>query len=164
MNLTSRYIAKHLKNVPPGTLEWIGLRPAHREPMIAVKEAWAEMHLGLKGDHRYSKTPGSGRQITLISQEQIEQIRIYSRQKKIWPEQLRRNLVVKDINLAILRHQHFQIGEAVFEGTSLCQPCSRMNATVGEGTFQAMFNLGGLCAKIVSSGTIRIGDPVILLK
>ena len=39
------------------------------------------------------------------------------------PKALRRNLVIKGINLTALRYQRFSIGDAIFEAGALCHPC-----------------------------------------
>lgn len=83
--------------------------------------------------------------------------------KAVHAQQLRRNLVVKNINLTALRYQQFQIGGAIFEAGALCHPCQRMEQTLGKGGIAAMMGHGGLCCKIIESGTIKIGDSVRLL-
>lgn len=153
---------RHLQNLPPGRLTWIGLRPERRHPLIEVSCVIALQGLGLEGDHRCDKTPGSGRQVTIISQEYIQQIEHFSRCDSINPGILRRNLVVEGINLTALRHQQFYIGEALFEATALCHPCSRMEQALGPGGVAAMLGHGGLCAKILQTGEIRIGSEVIV--
>ncbi len=104
------------------------------------------------------KTPGSARQVTLISEEFIQQITHFTGLDSIDPVLLRRNLVVRGINLNALRHQRFQIGEALFEATALCHPCSRMETALGKGAVAAMIGHGGLCARILRTGYIRVGD------
>jgi MOSC domain-containing protein YiiM len=70
----------------------------------------------------------------------------------------RRNIVVKGINLLSLKSQQFQIGEVILETTGLCHPCSRMEEVLDpEGI--AMGD-GGITARIVRGGRIRIGDEV----
>ena len=111
-----------------------------------------------------SKTPGSARQVTLISQEFIQQIEHFTGIGSIDPALLRRNLVVAGINLNALRHQRFKIGEALFEATALCHPCSRMETALGKGGVAAMIGHGGLCARILRTGTIRVGDQLVVLQ
>lgn len=132
--------------------------------MIEVERTTALAEQGLEGDHRIGKTPGSGRQVTIISEEYIQQIGHYLGDRSIHPALLRRNLVVKNINLTALRYQTFQIGEAIFEAGALCHPCSRMEHALGKGGVSAMMGHGGLCCKILKTGEIRLGDSVTLLK
>ncbi|MEM1402636.1 MAG: MOSC domain-containing protein [Pseudomonadota bacterium] len=148
------------RDIAPGTLDWIGLRRERRKPMEVMHRAMALEGLGLEGDHRSDKTPGSGRQVTIISREFIEQTAHFLGQREIDPGQLRRNLVVSGINLHALRHQRFSIGEALFEARSLCHPCSRMEQALGKGGVAAMLGHGGLCCLILRSGEIRLGDSV----
>ncbi|WP_421866373.1 MOSC domain-containing protein [Motiliproteus sp.] len=130
--------------------------------MQPLQHTQAVATLGLQGDHRMTKTPGSARQVTLISEEFIQQIGHFLGGRVIRPEQLRRNLVVKNINLNALRYQTFRIGDALFEATALCHPCSRMEQELGKGGFAAMLGHGGLCCKVLESGTLRLGDAIEL--
>ena len=158
MTKRSNPLDKIARDLPPGTLTWIGLRSERRGQVTPVERARAVATKGLEGDHRMDKTPGSARQVTLISEEFMQQIAHFTGLSTIDPVLLRRNLVVSGINLNALRHQRFQIGEAVFEATALCHPCSRMDAALGKGGVAAMIGHGGLCAKILSTGYITVGD------
>ena len=148
------------RDLPPGRLEWIGLRTQRRGEIARPDTVLAIRNRGLEGDHRVEKTPGSGRQVTIISREFIQQTAHFLGRDDIDPTLLRRNLVVSGINLHALRHQRFAIGEAVFEAGALCHPCSRMEAALGKGGVAAMLGHGGLCCKVLQSGVIGLGDKV----
>jgi len=153
---------RYAKDLPPGRVLWIGLRPQRREPLQPVESALAVAGMGLEGDHRMKKTPGSGRQVTVISKEFIEQISAFTGITSIDPAILRRNIVVEGINLNALRRQRFRVGEALFEATQLCHPCARMEEALGKGGVAAMIGHGGLCARILEEGPIRLGDPITI--
>ena len=163
MSIQRNLINRLAQNLPPGKLEWIGLRTERKGEVLEVNQVQALAGLGLEGDRRCQGTPGSARQVTLISREYLGQIAHFLGREKINPADLRRNLVVSGINLSALRHQQFQIGSALFEATALCHPCSRMEQVLGTGGVAAMLGHGGLCAKILESGTLSVGDPVIKL-
>ncbi len=162
MSTQRHLLGRHLKGLAPGKLAWIGLRPAHKQEMMCVSQVQALKDKGLEGDHRCGKTPGSSRQVTPISQEHI-QLCEHLLTKEISPMRLRRNLVICDINLFALRHQIFSIGDAIFEGTAQCHPCSRMEKALGVGAVAALLGHSGMCAKIIKSGSIKIGDAVTLI-
>ena len=162
MKSQQKLFSRYTRDIKPGQLTWIGLRPARKEPMEEVTTVMALEGKGLEGDHRCTKTVGSARQITIISEEYIQQISHFLGGKEVLPAALRRNLVVRNINLSAIRYQQFIIGDAVFEATALCHPCSRMEKTLGKGGLSAMLGHGGLCAKIIRSGTINIGDAITL--
>ncbi|MEL7045307.1 MAG: MOSC domain-containing protein [Pseudomonadota bacterium] len=148
------------RDLGPGQLEWIGLRPSRRAAMRVVDAVRAIAEHGLEGDHRCDKTPGSGRQATVISREFIDQTAHFLGRDHIDPALLRRNLVVSGINLHALRYQRFTIGEAMFEAGALCHPCSRMERALGSGGVAAMLGHGGLCCRILRGGWLRVGDAV----
>ena len=143
-----------------GKVEWIGLRPARDEAMIATGtvEAIAGAGAGLVGD-RYKG--GSGKRgITLIQAEHLPAIAALAQRPDLTPALLRRNVVVSGIPLVALKQRRFRIGTAVFEGTEECDPCSRMEDALGPGGYNAMRGHGGLCARIVEGGTFGLGDAL----
>lgn len=151
------------RDLPPGALEWIGVRPARRVGLAVLDSVEAIAGAGLVGDHRTAKKRGSGRQVTLISREFIDQIAHFSGHSEIDPALLRRNLVVSGINLNALRHQQFRIGSVLLEAGAWCHPCSRMEEALGKGGVAAMLGHGGLCCKILQGGVIRVGDAVTVV-
>lgn len=113
---------------------------------------------GLVGD-RYGGGSGS-RAITLTQAEHLPLVAALMGLDDLDPALLRRNLVVSGVNLLALKGQRFQVGEAMLEGTGPCHPCSRMEEALGPGGLNAMRGHGGLTARIIQGGVIRIGDPV----
>ncbi len=152
-------LAKLMATLPrAGKVEWIGLRPARDEVMVATEFVDAETGAGLVGD-RYKG--GSGKRgITLIQAEHLPVIAALAQRPDLAPSLLRRNVVVSGIPLIALKGRRFRIGDAVFEGTEDCDPCSRMEDALGAGGYNAMRGHGGLCARIVEGGTFRLGDAV----
>lgn len=160
MNSVGSLLSRHLQELKPGTLEWIGLRPERKAAILVVSEVEAISGLGLEGDRRCQGTPGTARQVTLINREHITVIEKLLGKDSIEPEILRRNLVVSGINLLALRHQRFRIGDAEFEANAQCHPCVRMEQALGKGAVAAMLGHGGICARIIKSGRIQVGDKV----
>lgn len=144
----------------PGTVQWIGLRPARDAPMIEPEEATACVGKGLHGD-RFNGHKSGKRQITLIQEEHLAAIANLMRCDNINPALIRRNIVVSGINLLALKELRFFVGEAVLEMTGLCHPCSKMETVLGPGGYNAMRGHGGITAKVVQSGIIRLGDNVL---
>ena len=141
-----------------GQVHWIGLRPARDVPMRAVDSAEAAAGKGLRGD-RYGS--GSGKRgITLIQAEHLPVIAALAGLATVDPATLRRNLVVSGLPLIALKGRRFRIGDVLCEGTASCDPCSRMELALGAGGYNAMRGHGGLCARILQGGTLRVGDAV----
>jgi MOSC domain-containing protein YiiM len=142
-----------------GRLEWIGLRREPRGAVVAVTEAEAIAERGLTGDHR-SRRAGSARQVTLIQREHLDVLGMLLGRASVAPELLRRNLAISGVNVLALKDQVFRIGDVILEGTDPCEPCSRMEANLGEGGYNAMRGHGGITARILVGGVLRIGDVV----
>jgi MOSC domain-containing protein YiiM len=144
-----------------GRVEWIGLRPRRDVAMAEVADALAVAGKGLVGD-RYAG--GSGKRgITLIQAEHLPVIAALAGQAQVAPALLRRNLVVSGVPVIALKGRRFRIGEVLLEGIDSCDPCSRMEAALGAGGYNAMRGHGGLCARILEGGQLRIGDAVVPL-
>ena len=80
--------------------------------------------------------------------------------REITPADLRRNIAVSGINLFSLKGRRFRIGRALLETTGWCQPCARLEQRLGPGTFQAMRGHGGITARVIEGGIIRLDDEV----
>jgi len=63
--------------------------------------------------------------------------------------------------LLSLKGKQFQIGDAVFEYSGECHPCSRMEQALGEGGYNAMWEHGVITAKVVKEGELKVGANVL---
>jgi MOSC domain-containing protein YiiM len=148
----------------PGRLAWIGLRTARRGPIEVVDAAEAIAGLGLAGDRaavpgRRPKPQGR-RHVTLVQAEHLPVLAALLGRDEVDPVLLRRNLVVAGCNLHTLAGRRFRVGQVVLECTGACHPCSRMEEALGPGGYQAMRGHGGLTARVLAGGRLRVGDAV----
>ena len=125
---------------------------------LTVPEAQLVPGRGLTGD-RYSRLEGA-RQVTLIEAESLRTAAGYLGLDAVAADAVRRNLVTEGINLLALKGRRFRIGEAVLETTGECHPCSRMEEALGVGGYNALRGHGGITARVLQGGLVRIGDPV----
>lgn len=146
----------------PGELVWIGLRPARRAPIVSQATAMLVAGKGIEGDH-YQTSRDGPRQATLIASEDIQAIASFLGRETIAPELLRRNLVTRGINLAVLKGRRFRIGSALLEGSGECAPCSQMEEVLGTGGYNAVRGHGGITARIIEGGAVTIGDAIIVV-
>lgn len=145
-----------------GEVLWIGLRPGHRQPVEVVEGAEALPGSGLVGDRFRGRNEESQRQVTLIQAEHLAAVGSFLGDGPIDPALLRRNIVVSGLNLLALKDKRFRIGDAVLEYTGLCHPCSRMEEALGPGGYNAMRGHGGITARVIEGGLIRVGDGVAM--
>ena len=131
-----------LLNILPqeGRLCWIGLRPLRLGPIAIVSEAEIVAERGIVGDHRFDGRLDSKRQVTLIQHEHLAAVAGMLHREDVQPELVRRNVVL--------------------EHSGPCEPCSRLETVLGPGGYNAMRGHGGITAKVLHGGTIRIGDVV----
>ena len=146
-----------------GRLEWIGLRPERMADLTSVQDVQVICERGLQGDHKSAGRAGTRRQVTLIQQEHLAAVAGMLHRPSVPPELVRRNLVVSGINLLALKGKQFRVGDVVLEFSGPCEPCSRMEYNLGPGGFNAMRGHGGITAKVIAGGTIRVGDAVQMM-
>ena len=151
----------------------IFLRPARLVPVVSVSEVVAEPGRGLVGDRR-SLALRTGdlaqkREVSLFQAEHLPVMAAWLGLPSIDPARLRRNLVVSGINLLSMRSLFRDVclqwcfgEEVILEVTGSCEPCSRMESEFGNGGYNAMRGHGGMTARVLVGGTIRVGDTVRL--
>jgi MOSC domain-containing protein YiiM len=155
-------VRDYLETLPQvGRVEWIGLNPGRRIPTVSVSESLARVGTGVDGDH-HAKSGRSQRQVTLIQFEHLAVIASLVGRASVEPEQLRRNVAVRGINLLALKNRQFRVGTAILEGTGTCDPCSRMEEVLGPGGLNAMRGHGGITARVLREGLLHVGDVVQL--
>jgi MOSC domain-containing protein YiiM len=140
-----------------GRVRWIGVRPARDVAMRELSEVQVEKR-GLVGD-RYRSASGK-RSVTLIQSEHLPVIAALCGIDTLRPARLRRNLVVEGLPLLALVGRRFRLGSAVLEGTGPCDPCSRMEAELGEGGYNALRGHGGITARVLQDGRVALGDAL----
>ncbi len=141
-----------------GTIEAIWIATAAKLPAEAVPFARAIAGLGLDGDRHVAGTgtfpsqqPGSA--LTLIEGEVCD-----SFTPPLSPDEHRRNLVTRGIELARLVGREFRIGEVVCRGMRLCEPCTVIQGYSQRPILRPLVHRGGLRADILVDGVVRVGD------
>jgi MOSC domain-containing protein YiiM len=148
-----------------GSVLSIHIALAGSAPVVSVSEIQAIAGKGLEGDRyylktgTYSKTPGSGREVTLIEIEAIEGLR-REYQIDIDAAQPRRNIVTRGVALNHMIDREFAVGEVLLRGTRLCEPCSHLEKLTVKRMMRGLIHRGGLRADIVRGGVIRVGDVI----
>ena len=154
-----------------GRLEAILLRPARGAPMRSVDTARALVAQGLEGDRsaaRAAAAPlGGKRQVTLIQAEHLPVIAALAGLPEVDASLLRRNLLVRGLNLlaarSLFKDQRLILrlgAEVTLEVTGPCEPCSLMERFLGPGGYNAMRGHGGLTARVLSGGELHVGDAL----
>ena len=153
-------IQELLNTIPQtGEVKWIGIRPGRKEPIKELNQVRALVGQGLEGD-RFSGTPDSKRQVTLIQWEHLDVLKSFLNLDDLQPSIFRRNIAIRGLNLLSLKEKKFKIGSAILEMTGVCQPCSWIEDSVGEGAYNAMRGHSGITARVLTAGEITVGDPV----
>jgi MOSC domain-containing protein YiiM len=150
-----------------GTVERLWMTDEGSAPMRAVESIRAIEGRGLDGD-RYAEGTGfySGFdecQVTLIAAEAIDDIRDDA-DIDLADGRHRRNIVTRGADLRDLLGSRFEIGDATFSGTRPRPPCAHVEQVAGEDGVAAALGdgRGGVCADVVDSGAVAVGDDVVI--
>ncbi|WP_310732307.1 MOSC domain-containing protein [Ideonella sp. A 288] len=147
--------------------------------MKAVPTAQALAGQGLVGDRSVrgaasALAAGGKRQVTLLQAEHLPVIAaLAGLGSPLDPLSLRRNLVVSGLNLlaarSLFKDQPLLLcigdpstegGPVLLEITGPCEPCSKMEALLGPGGYNAMRGHGGVTARVVRGGWLQVGAVV----
>lgn len=150
-----------------GTIDAVFIAAAGGEAMQPVDEVLAVAGRGLEGD-RYATRRGYWTdvdecQVTLIQAEDLDAITA-GPGVAVGNGEHRRNLVTRGVDLRGLAGWRFRIGEAVFHYDRPRPPCRYIEGLTEPGMTRALAaRRGGICARVVESGLIRVGDTIELL-
>ena len=121
--------------------------------------------MGLEGDRYYNRTGtysdkhDASRETTFIESETLVALaRDYN--VELEGTESRRNISTRGVALNHLVGKEFKVGEAIFRGIRLCEPCTFLEEVSGKAARKGLIHRGGLRAQIVKSGLIRVGDEI----
>ena len=147
-----------------GVVERLYIGAEATKPMTERWEVIALDGQGIQGDRyaegrgTFSNKAGTGRHVTLIEAEAIEAV---AKGKDITPEQMRRNIVTRGVPLNHLVGSEFKVGDAIFRGMRLCEPCGHLSRLLNDEELKIAFlHRGGLRAEIIRGGPIRVKDAI----
>lgn len=148
-----------------GEILSIQVCPSPGAPPIPLERVRAVADIGLEGDHNAgevssgtSKAPGDW-QVTLIEEEGL----LAAEREagvRLSHSDSRRNLLCRGVPLAHLIGRRFRIGSVVLAGARQCEPCKTLEGRTQRGAVAALLHRGGLRARVVRGGEIRVGDAV----
>jgi MOSC domain-containing protein YiiM len=150
-----------MPDVAGASLVGIYTAPSAGAPMEQQGSVVLAPGVGIVGD-RYALKTGTwsaprfpDQELTLFEAEIAEAIGIE-------PYQTRRNLVTRGITLSGLVGVRFRIGAALMVGVRQCDPCRYIAQLNGEPRLTKALAgwSGGLRARIVEGGMVRLGDAI----
>jgi MOSC domain-containing protein YiiM len=133
-------------------------------PVTDVPEVRAVAGRGLEGDRNFAAEElhpaESGQDLTLVEGEAMDALAASGIDIGLGGS--RRNVVTRGIGLNDLVGKRFSIGDVECQGVRLCHPCDYLESITKPGVLKGLVNRGGLRADILTGGTIRAGDNIVV--
>jgi len=149
------------------TLHAILIGEKAKVPLRYVDSVQAVEGKGLAGDRYFLKQGTFNkpqlsqdvREISIVAYDTLEICNSRLQTDLDFPD-LRRNLVIKNLNIGLLEEEVFHLGEASFKIVRTCPPCRYLSRLLEEDMMSGLKYIGGYRAKIIKSGRISIGDEI----
>ena len=147
-----------------GVVEGIYVTARGSAAMESVDEVRAVEGCGIEGDRYCAGTGfwtryGDVCEVTLIEGEDLDYIES-ELGIGVKNGEHRRNIVTRGIKLGDLRRKKFRVGETVLEYDRPRPPCRHVQDLSERGMTRALKGRGGICARVVLAGSIRVGDVI----
>ncbi|HEY1107546.1 MAG TPA: molybdenum cofactor biosysynthesis protein [Opitutaceae bacterium] len=131
--------------------------PAGEHPTLVADELSCVAGRGVEGDRFFDYRPDYPGQITFFAAEVFDELRLALGVPAVTPAALRRNVLVRGIDVRALIDCEFAVQGVWFRGACECKPCYWMNQAIGPGAEDWLRGRGGLRARILSNGVLRRG-------
>ena len=158
-----------------GVVEGMFIAGRSGEPMQSVTEVAGVAWRGLLGDRHCRPDPQTTlepscgpsapshhavQDLSLVEAEVLDALRD-EHGIELRGDETRRNVVTRGVRLNDLVGRQFWIGQLLCEGVELCEPCLSIQRQAGKPVLKPLVHRGGLYARIVTGGTVRVGDTVV---
>ncbi len=131
-------------------------KPAGDNPILSVPEIRCVAGKGIEGDRYFGHKEDYKGQITFFAFEVYHALCEYFGIPGLDPFVFRRNVITRDVDLNALIGQPFEIQGVKFQGVEECRPCYWMNQAVSAGAEDFLKGRGGLRARILSDGILKL--------
>lgn len=131
-------------------------RPPSDYPMIERAEVRVLAGRGIEGDRFFDFKPDYKGQVTFFAHEVYEDL---CAKLNVWdrpPSVFRRNIITRGVDLNDLIDHEFEVQGVRFLGMAECSPCYWMDRAFAEGAEAALKDHGGLRARVLSDGVLRV--------
>lgn len=124
-------------------------------PAIEVGSIECVAGHGIRGDRFFDFQDDYKGQITFFSLEVFDELCNGLQLQDCSPAQLRRNVIVRRIDLNSLFEAEFEVQGVRFRGAGECKPCYWMNDAIAPGAEEFLKGRGGLRARILTDGRLQ---------
>ncbi len=131
-------------------------KPPGDSPTVEVREARCIAGRGIEGDRYLDFKDDYKGQVTFFASEVFGRLSAQFGIRDKSPAVLRRNIITEGVDLNALIGKEFEVQGIRFLGTQESAPCHWMNAVFAEGAEEALKGHGGLRAKILTDGVLRV--------
>lgn len=131
-------------------------QPAGEHPLVECAEIHCVAGHGIAGDRYFDFKENYKGQITFLAGEVFEDVCRTLRVRGKSPGVTRRNVITEGADLNQLIGKTFMLQGVEFEGVCECSPCDWMDAAIAPGAKAALQGCGGLRARILTDGILRV--------
>lgn len=122
-------------------------------PSVPLNQTTIVADWGLQDDRK--ARAGSKRQVYLVDEATLTEV-------ELRPGDLNENLTIRDLDVNALKPgQHVRVGGALLEITGPCTVCGELEQ-LRPGLKELLRNRRGVLARVLETGQVRLGDPLIV--
>jgi MOSC domain-containing protein YiiM len=155
-DVTNTITVRHLFTSPGHNFFGHHGEEAGKNPLVEMDEIECVAGHGIRGDRYFDYKEDYKGQITFFASEVFEDICRTLGAGTLSPGVTRRNVITEGIDLNLLVGKRFTLQNLEFEGVCECKPCYWMDRAIAPGAEAALQGRGGLRAKILKDGKLRI--------
>ena len=132
-------------------------QPPDRHPLAEVSAVECVAGQGLRGDRFFGHREDYKGQITFFSSEVFHLMKSELGLDSADAGSSRRNVLISGVDLNQWIGKEFKLQGVRFFGVEECRPCAWMDQAFARGAHSWLMGRGGLRARILTDGTLRLG-------